>query len=242
MDYSHQRYLEKVRYERAQIAAYKRTHPKEWAAKMAQIQAEDAARLALETWLDTERIARQRAADQLRIEAEKRSRSHAFAMVPRNLPRVANLDKTHGKIALREWNINNYGQLTSNGAGGAIWNSTMIADRVPSHNNSNGLYCMQITADGFLNSGNRVTDYCGLIELRGHCEVHEQESVIRAEWARIVVIYVLDNSRELYARLPLLMKNYPDVPIHVTNRSQVAKYLLRIAMWQETGDATLLNT
>ena len=236
MDYAHQRYYEKQANERRQIAEYKSRHPLEWAAKMSQIQREDFVKTAFEAASAQKRR-------QAEAEAEAKAKQREYAMVTHDLPRIANLDKFPGRIALRQWDINSAGWLISNGAGNAVWKSVMIADRIPTHTNSNGLYCIQITADGLMSGvGGRVSEYCGLIELRGHCEVHNQDNVIRAEWARILTIFVLDNTTNLYAHLPQLMEHYPNVPIHVTNRSQVAKYLLRIAMWQETGDPMLLYT
>ena len=63
---------------------------------------------------------------------------------------------------------------------------------------------------------------------------------IRAEWARIVAIFVLSHDKSTYGVVPQLVNNYPGVPIFVTTRELVAKYLLRVAMWQETGDNMVL--
>ena len=119
----------------------------------------------------------------------------------------------------------------------------MIADQVPTAHNQNGLYCIQLTATGLMNqAGNRVTDFCGLIELRGHLEFHEQENGVRAEWAKILAIFVLEDKKDVYLHVAQLMQNYPGVPIYVTTRELVAKYLLRLALWQETGDRSYLYT
>ncbi len=252
MGESQRRWQAKQRLEREQIRQFKMEHPAEWQAMLTKAEQrkreeEEERQRAEIAWME-----QQKREEVLRMEAARRQaeieriarqaeRRAATAMICRELPYVPELDKLPGKIALRQWDLSSDGWLTSNGFHHEPWQSQMIADRVPSMRNQNGLYCIEITADGLMTAaGGRVTEYCGLIELRGHLEYHEQERGIRAEWARIVCIFVLNHDKSVYGIYPQLADHYPGVPIFVTTREFVAKYLLRIAMWQETGDPTIL--
>lgn len=239
MGEAQQRWHEKQQLLKREMNIFKATHPQEFAAMLAKAvqkeQEEERVRIALEQEHVRQCLARDAATRQLRAQQQHLN----TALIPAKLPIIHGLDKLQGRIALRQWNVDNNGELTST-AYGTYWKSVMIADRVPAANNQHGLYCIPITADSLTACGGRLSKYCGIIEIRGHCEVHEAENIVRAEWARILSIYVLDDSVDIYTSLPLLMENYPHTPIHVTTKTQISKYLLRIAMWQETGDATLL--
>lgn len=243
MGESQKRWYEKQRALREQIKQFKADHPEEFQAmvdsvKQKELQRQREEELARQQAIE-DAIRREKLLSMVRA-TETRLKS---ALICRALPEYPGLEKLPGRIALRQWDFNREGWLTSNGYRNDHWHSVMIADRVPSPNNSNGLYCVEISADGLLSAaGGRVTDFCGLIELRGHCEIHGAEHVIRAEWARVLTIYVLEHTKDVYLHIPQLMEHYPGVPIHVTTRELVAKYLLRIAMWQETGDRTYLYT
>jgi hypothetical protein len=254
MGESQRRWAEKQREERRILKEFKEQHPDRFAAMMQEAQRKEAERLAAE---EAARVAREayNKAEQIRLEAARRQREELearlrdarlklrTAIVSRALPEVEGLENVRGIVALRQWDINSSGQLTSNGYNSNAWSSQMIADEVPTTRNSHGLYCIQLTAMGLMNQAKeRVTDFCGLIELRGHLEFHEQEDGIRAEWAKILAIFVLEDDSDVYLRVLQLQQNYPGVPLFVTTRELVAKYLLRLALWQETGDKSYLRT
>ncbi len=234
MGEAQRRWAAKKAEERREIADFKRNHPEEWARLVQEAQLREQARLIAE--------------EQARREEEERSRVRRSvqerlntSLIIRELPSIPDIQRVKGKIALRQWDINNQGWLTSNGYHHEPWHSQMFADAVPTSKNTNGLYCIEVSPEGFMEaSGGRVTDYCGIIELRGHLEYHEKEHGIRAEWARILGIFVLDDGPDIYWRLPKLYEHYPNVPIYVTTKELVAKYLMRLVMWQETGDELIL--
>jgi hypothetical protein len=254
MGESQRRWAEKQREERRILKEFKEQHPDRFAAMMQEAQrkeverlaAEEAERVAREAYIKAEQV-HQEAARRQRGELEARLRDARLklrtALVSRALPEVEGLENVSGLVALRQWDINESGQLTSNGYNSNPWTSQMIANAVPTKENSNGLYCIQLTATGLMNQAReRVTDFCGLIELRGHLEFHEQENGIRAEWAKILAIFVLEDDEDVYLHVFQLQQNYPGVPLFVTTRELVAKYLLRLALWQETGDKSYLHT
>ena len=250
MGESQRRWAEKQREERRILKEFKEQHPDQFASMMQAAQKKEAERIAAEEKAHLERLAYE-AVERIRIEAarkqrealEARFRKLQTALISRTLPEVEGLENVRGMVALRQWNINESGQLTSNGYNDHPWTSQMIADEVPTKKNSHGLYCIQLSAMGLMNQAKeRVTDFCGLIELRGHLEFHEQENGIRAEWAKILAIFVLEDDGDVYLRVLQLQQNYPGVPIFVTTRELVAKYLLRLALWQETGDKSYLYT
>ena len=254
MGESQRRWAEKQREARRILKEFKEQHPDQFASMMQQAQQREAERLAEEERARIAQVAYE-AAERIRLEAARKQREALearlrdsrrklqTALISRTLPEVEGLENVRGMVALRQWNINESGQLTSNGYNDHPWTSQMIADEVPTKKNSHGLYCIQLSAMGLMNQAKeRVTNFCGLIELRGHLEFHEQENGIRAEWAKILAIFVLEDDGDVYLRVLQLQQNYPGVPIFVTTRELVAKYLLRLALWQETGDKSYLYT
>ena len=254
MGESQRRWAEKQREERRILKEFKEQHPDQFASMMQQAQQREAERIAAE---EKARIAQEayEAAERVRLEIARKQREALearlrdsrrklqTALITRTLPEVEGLESVRGVVALRQWNINTSGQLTSNGHNDHAWTSQMIADAVPTKHNSNGLYCIQLTATGLMDHAKeRVTDFCGLIELRGHLEYHDQENGIRAEWAKMLAIFVLEDDADVYLHVLQLQQNYPDVPLFVTTRELVAKYLLRLTLWQETGDRSYLHT
>lgn len=235
MGEAQRRWAAKQRAERDEIRQFKAEHPEAWAQMLRDVQAKEQARLA------AEEQARREEAERNRIRRSVQDRLNT-SLIVRELPAIPDIQRVRGRLALRQWNINNEGWLTSNGYRSDAWTTQMIADQVPTEKNTNGLYCIEISPEAFMSSrtGERVTDYCGIIELRGHLEYHEKEHGIRAEWARILGIFVLDESPDIYWRIPKLVEHYPGVPLFTTTRDYVAKYLMRLVMWQETGDEMIL--
>jgi hypothetical protein len=254
MGESQRRWAAKQAEERRALREFKEQHPDQFASMMQAALRKEAERLAAEEAAHIAQQARE-AAEQLRLAEARRQRELLearlrnsrrklqTALITRTLPEVEGLESVRGVVALRQWNINTSGQLTSNGYNSSAWTSQMIADKVPTKHNSNGLYCIQLTATGLMDHAKeRVTDFCGLIELRGHLEYHDQENGIRAEWARMLAIFVLEDDADVYLHVLQLQQNYPGVPLFVTTRELVAKYLLRLTLWQETGDRSYLYT
>jgi hypothetical protein len=234
MGESQRRWAEKKAEERRELAQFKRDYPEKFAQMMQDARNREAARLVEEQKQEELRIERRRLQESV-------TRKLTVALIPRELPIIPGIQKIRGRLALRQWNINGRGYLTSNGYRDDEWHSQMIADEVPTQRNTHGLYCIQMSPEGFLGSaGGRVSEYCGMIELRGHLEYHEKEQGIRAEWAKILGIFVTDNTADVYWRVPKLMEHYPNVPLFITTRELVAKYLMRLVMWQETGDERIL--
>ena len=247
MGESQRRWAEKQREEWRILKEFKEQHPDQFASMMHEAQRKEDERIAALEALFADRRAREEVARKQREELEARLRDSRkklrTALISRTLPEVEGLENVRGMVALRQWDMNDFGQLTSNGYNSNPWASQMIADEVPTKRNPHGLYCIQLTATGLMNqAGARVTDFCGLIEIRGRLEFHEQENGIRAEWAKILAIFVLEDDEKVYLRVLQLQQNYPGVPIYVTTRELVAKYLLRLALWQETGDKSYLHT
>jgi hypothetical protein len=235
MGEAQRRWQEKQKAERQAVAWFKYNNPERFAGMMEEARQREVKRLKAE---EGARVAEEERRRLLRTSQQQLR----VAVIPRVLPEVKGLEEVRGIIALRQWGLNQVSQLTSIGHSSEPWYAQMIADKPPTEYNRHGLYCIQLTAGGLMKeTAERIQGgYCGLVELRGHCEFHDHEAGVRAEWARILAVFVTDSSSDVYFRLPHLMENYPTVSIFVTTEDLVAKYLLRLVMWQETGDRTYL--
>jgi len=220
---------------REQIKVYKQAHPKEFAAMVAKVQAEQVAKVEAKT------EAEKWASERLEL-LRKGNYNYALrhALVRTDMPVVEKIEKIEGMLGFRQWDLNDTGFLGSTNRADHVWKAVTIADKLPSTVNTSGLYCIGLGARGMTSVGGYFGACCGLIELRGHCEIHGQEGIVRAEWAKILAIFITQCSESMYLAIPRLVYNYPTVPLFITTRELAAKYLLRVAMWQETGDSSFL--
>lgn len=144
-----------------------------------------------------------------------------------------------GMIAFRTWNIRQChnalrGEVElflGSTAANSVWTPQMIADKVPTENNTSGLYCVKLDPLGLMT---RAADYfgsvCGLLELRGKVLEHS-DGIVRAEWARIICVFV-QVGKETECTYGGLHLSYPTVPMYVLHREQIAEVLLRVTMIQ----------
>ena len=139
-------------------------------------------------------------------------------------------------VSFRKWEIECGGLLHGVGVGsGYSWREINVSDVVPDLWNGHGLYSIMLDSNGLMSNANAyVGDYCGLLELRGKVVDHE-DGVLRAEWARILCIWVTLCSPEVYSAVRLLYANYPSTPIYVCTKRQVREALFRVTAWQEFG-------
>lgn len=137
-------------------------------------------------------------------------------------------------VSFRQWNITASGHLHGIGVGSNyMWKEVNFANQVPSERNQNGLYSIRLDPHGLLTqAGSYVGDYCGLLELRGTVLEHE-DGVLRSEYARILCVWVTEDGPTVFETVPVLYHNYPDTPIFVCTRRQVAEALFRVVAMQE---------
>jgi len=139
-------------------------------------------------------------------------------------------------VSFRQWNIQSDGYLHGIGMGsGYAWKEVNFADREPTQRNDHGLYSVRLDPQGLItNAGHYFGEYCGLLELRGTIVEHD-DGVLRAEWARILCIWVSRCEPDVYSHIPTLMEHYPLTPVFACTRKQVADALFRVTALQEMG-------
>jgi hypothetical protein len=145
-------------------------------------------------------------------------------------------------LAFREWGIEwDKGVLTGTNHH-QTWGEITFADTLPMKDNTNGLYAVKLDAVGFCEgqvrsripiSPSDKVNCCGLVGLRGIVVEHE-DGVLRAEYARVLCIWVTTSHSVLYDFLPKLYDNYPNIPIFVCTRKQVIKTLFTITTMLES--------
>ena len=152
------------------------------------------------------------------------------ALIVYDVPDI-DLSNVEGLVAFRQWGVEN-GELCSTSLRSA-WKSVMFADRVPTPDNTHGLYCIKLSPFGFMSPLRSYIDgVCGLIELRGKIVEH-YDGVMRAEWARILCVFWCSCNANVYSGVPALIQNYPGIPIYVTTVESLTQLLFRIVVWQE---------
>lgn len=139
-------------------------------------------------------------------------------------------------VSFRKWDITPESCLHGVGVGsGYVWKEVNFADVVPSGRNDNGLYSVRLDPNGLLTqAGSYVGDYCGLLELRGRVIEHD-DGVLRSEYARILCIWVTVCNPKIFETVSMLYHTYPNVPIFVCTRSQVAEALFRVVVMHGFG-------
>jgi len=154
------------------------------------------------------------------------------ALIVHDVP-SPDLSSVEGLVAFRQWRVVN-GELCSSGTWQCVWKSVMVADSVPTPDNTHGLYCIKLDPVGLVTQviGHIGLDVCGLVELRGRIVEH-YDRVMRAEWARILCVFWRSCYADVYSGVPALIQNYPGVPIYVTTLEKIARLLFRVAVWQE---------
>ena len=217
------------------IRDYIKNHPEEVAAAQAKVAA-----VAAECARQKAEIQRAENLERLRKDSYRRSLQHALMLT--TTPSIKGIDKTIGMLAFRQWDLRSTGDLHSVTHGDTVWKDTMIADVVPTNYNTSGLYCFGLNAIGMMHAGSYFGACNGLLELRGHIEIHGQENIIRAEWAKILAVFVTEATERTYLAVPNFREKYPTVPLFLTTKELVAKYLLKIVMWQETKDSKFVMT
>ena len=118
------------------------------------------------------------------------------------------------------------------------WKSIMIADKIPTESNSSGLYCIKLDPLGLMTrAAGYFGDVCGLLELRGRVLEHT-DGVVRAEWARIICVFVQANEKteSIYTGL---CQSYPTVSMYVLHREQIAEILLRVTVLQSMRERSI---
>ena len=139
-------------------------------------------------------------------------------------------------VSFRQWNVSTDGLLHGVGVGsGYAWKEINFADQNPEDCRDHGLYSVRLDPHGLLtNAGNYVGDYCGLLELRGTIVEHD-DGVLRAEYARILCIWITLCSMDVFLTVPQLHAKYPSTPLFVCTRRQVADALFKVTAILEFG-------
>lgn len=143
-------------------------------------------------------------------------------------------------LAFREWGIDwDSGELTSTNFSQLHWREVEFADKLPTEDNTSGLYAVKLDGVGFCggkiraripSSPSDAVNCCGLVGLKGTVVEHD-DGVLRAEYARMLCIWTTTNHSVLYKFLPKLYQNYPKVPIFVCTQKQVMEALFNVALW-----------
>jgi len=179
---------------------------------------------------------KRREAERLREEAERLAGLKRFkfghGLVAAGVPDI-DFSGVEGMTAFRTWDVQQTGVGLSLGstAMSTSWKSMMIADRIPTKSNNNGLYCVKLDPLGLMTrAASYFGDVCGLLELRGKVLEHT-DGVVRAEWARIICIFLQANEKteSVYGGLCCA---YPTVPMYVLHKEQIAEVLLRVTVMQ----------
>ena len=173
--------------------------------------------------------------EQIRLE-ELRHFKFKHSLVVAGVPDI-DFSGVEGMIAFRAWNVKPHirtdegGLFLGSTAMSTSWNSQMIADKIPTGNNNNGLYCVRLDPLGLMTrAASYFGEVCGLLELRGKVLEHT-DGIVRAEWARIICIFIQagEKTEHIYGGL---LQSYPTVPMYVLHREQIAEVLLRVTVLQ----------
>lgn len=151
-------------------------------------------------------------------------------LIPVDLPDLNT--NVFGMVAFRVWKYH----PTTEDLGSAFimdyhWKSTSISDEPPTGENSKGLHFISLTALNLLSGMKNYfslgkDDVCGLAELRGDIIEHE-DGVLRAEWARILYLFITSDNQNVEETYLGLYRNYPNVPVHILNPEQLAIILIK---------------
>jgi hypothetical protein len=131
--------------------------------------------------------------------------------------------------SFRTWNVVN-GWLMSVAQTGHCWREVNVADRLPDERNTSGLYSIRPDPVGLITSINSylgTATCCGLVSLGGRVIEHT-DGWMRAEYAKILCIWYLNNQPDAYVDVPLLMKHYPTTPVFVCSQRQVCEALCAV--------------
>jgi len=164
----------------------------------------------------------------------RRERLYKFghSLVVTDIP-VLWLSGVEGMVAFRTWDVSESedGLFLRSTSMGSVWESQMIADKIPTAQNSSGLYCVKLDPLGLMTKASYYLDgVCGLVELRGKVLEHT-DSVVRAEWARIICVFIQPNAKT-EVNYGGLRQSYPTVPFYVLHTEQIAEVLVRVTMLQ----------
>lgn len=123
------------------------------------------------------------------------------------------MDEIRGLVAWRMWRAMSLlmsSHRDTIGWPGSVWSCPMTSDNIPSASNNSGLYAFDLESpltDNLLNdylSDKDLEDHnksIGIVELRGKILLH-RDNIIRAEWARPILIWVsLDSNVRWMERL-----------------------------------------
>lgn len=165
-------------------------------------------------------------------EAEERRKR---MLIPTDLP---NLDAyVFGMAAFRVWHYTLPFCKLRSAFMSYDWNIVSISDKVPTRDNSSGLHCIKLTALNLLTGMRNYfqlgsNEVCGLVELRGVIQEHT-DGVLRAEWARILCLFITSDNKKVEETYLGLYNNYPGVPIYILNPEQLALLLIRETLKQK---------
>jgi len=121
------------------------------------------------------------------------------------------MNVVNGLVAVRGWDLTGRGMLQ--GTGNSVnWEiNPNFADKKPSISNDNGLYCYNLE-----NASKKFEDWrhvAGVVEIGGECIEHT-DGIIRAEWCKILKLFVIDTTTQEQIRVLSMLYN---VPIVLTN-------------------------
>ena len=223
--YNHKRYEEQKKV-RDVINQMKVSDPKKYAELMYRATHEEEIR------------AREREEERIRYEEARRLEEEKLfkfrhSLVTAGIPDI-DFSDVEGLVAFRTWDVRD--DKLGSTAMRSVWNSQMIADRIPTPNNNNGLYCVKLDPLGLMTRASYyLGEVCGLLELRGKVLEHT-DGVVRAEWARIMCVFIQanENTENNYQGL---CYSYPTVPFYVLHKEQIAEVLLRVTVMQSVREA-----
>jgi len=192
---------------------------------------------------------RREEAKRLREEQERLREERLFkfkhSLVTAGVPNI-DFSGVEGMVAFRTWDVKpvgvdlgmsvrclpvDTGLFLGSAVMSSVWKSVMIADEIPTASNNNGLYCVKLDPLGLMTRASYyLDDVCGLLELRGKVLEHT-DGVVRAEWARIVCVFIQANEKteNIYGGL---RQSYPTIPLYVLHKEQIAEVLLRVTVMQ----------
>ena len=184
---------------------------------------------------EAKRFAHEKAAEKAAREGERARQAAArdairHSLVVASLPDI-DTSGVLGIVAYRRWDFKvGVGRLFSMGRDYS-WDEVVFADLVPTEDNTNGIYGYELSPTGLFGLGPLyLKDWraTGLIEMRGRVVVHN-DGVLRAEWAKILCIFLTDAEGASIA-LPALHEVYPNTPVYVLNPCQIPEILFRMTL------------
>ena len=182
---------------------------------------------------EAKRFVKQRAAEKAARESERARQERLLdamrdgirhSLVVASLPDI-DTSGVLGIVAYRMWNFAETLGLYST-SHECVWKEVMVADLVPTEDNTSGLYGHELSPVGLLGLGTPYDwQVSGLVEMRGRVVVHS-DGVLRAEWSKILCIF-LTYAEGVSSTLPVLYKVYPNTPVYVLNPCQIPEILFR---------------